>query len=945
MGSLLKSAHDLHHLKTITEDFGQIYGYVRVDSLKLSSPDNELYHVVEMDSSNQEDESSGRTRSRQIRVSSIPRINNKLLSVVAVFTYVVVLAVVAMFQAAAHDGIGSSHKIPSQFSSRYTLDAWSDLQYISQAPHSYGNVANDDVHAYLLKAIHDASENSSIEFQVDAARQQLFLSEDSKRPIYYESNNVLVKIPGSHPNLSNILVSAHFDSVPTGKGTTDDGMGIASMLAILRYFLDQEKPPTRSIVFNFNNNEEFGLLGARAFLAHEWSKHIGGFLNLEGAGAGGRPVLFRATDLGMAQQFAAASNPHGSSLLQQGFESKLVASDTDYSVYVRQGGMRGLDLAFYKPRSLYHTRRDNIQSSSPRSLGLMFTNALEITRSMCEFTRDEFPSASTRPVYFDLFGKFFFAYSLGLFFWSNVLGLIIGPVVVWYSAGQPRELRAFTHSYSRSLLSLVASAATAGVYLYAVQLLNPFVLVSEFYIPLLSAGFIFIVVNWLILRLTSYFKPSVSQKLDMYVIIWAVLWILLLGSTIAMSRFKAIGYYLLTYMYYGSLVGVIIGSVVPPAVTRNLLAVSENPESTQEEGAVGETTRLLPHISSRSAYREDSEPENDHSSLIIDLLWLIEFIVVVPIILMLVSTTVFVAVDSMHQSTIDSASYSSVFALFQSITVAAIMIFLFALPFTHVLHGNLVTVLTVGAILGSLSSFMAPAYTYKNPLKLRFVQRVDLQNGNSSVTALGSTESTIRSVLKDLPSIKHGHHPIICNSLDGRSQCNYIGLDPFVGGSKNYNDWITYNYSSDIAANAWGLSKSTLTVQAKGTRRCDIAFFDEDGQPSDAVKAITVYYGNNHTITARYHNGYDSMQIHKLNWEDPYKIDLEWLPSWQEENQKLTAELTCMYAEYDQEIQLPDGQSKRMVPALDELLEYSPNWITWVNSGPGLVQAKVRVQL
>lgn len=85
--------------------------------------------------------------------------------------------------------------------------------------------------------------------------------------VYFEGTNILVKIPGSASSTSQkdgILLSAHYDSVSTAPGATDDGMGVASLLALVEYFAKEEHRPRRTIVFNINNGEEDGLYGALA---------------------------------------------------------------------------------------------------------------------------------------------------------------------------------------------------------------------------------------------------------------------------------------------------------------------------------------------------------------------------------------------------------------------------------------------------------------------------------------------------------------------------------------------------------------------------------------------------------------------------------------------------------------------------------------------------------
>ena len=58
-------------------------------------------------------------------------------------------------------------------------------------------------------------------------------------------------------------------------------------------------------------------------------------------------------------------HPHGNVLSADAFARGVIRSGTDYSVYTAVG-MRGLDFAFYKGRSLYHTKYDAV----PYTVGL-----------------------------------------------------------------------------------------------------------------------------------------------------------------------------------------------------------------------------------------------------------------------------------------------------------------------------------------------------------------------------------------------------------------------------------------------------------------------------------------------------------------------------------------------------------------------------------------------
>jgi hypothetical protein len=86
-----------------------------------------------------------------------------------------------------------------------------------------------------------------------------------KHGVYFEGTNILVKIDGSDPNYQDkggVLFSAHYDSVSTAPGVTDDGMAVVTLMQLVEYL--GEKRPKRTAIFNINNGEEDGLYGAAA---------------------------------------------------------------------------------------------------------------------------------------------------------------------------------------------------------------------------------------------------------------------------------------------------------------------------------------------------------------------------------------------------------------------------------------------------------------------------------------------------------------------------------------------------------------------------------------------------------------------------------------------------------------------------------------------------------
>ena len=139
---------------------------------------------------------------------------------------------------------------------------------IAARPHPYNSHSNDLVHAYVLARLQSLASHyphiSVIEDLVSNASFAVNRGGVKKYGVYFEGTNILVKIDGtdSDSGADGVLFSAHYDSVSTAPGATDDGMGIASLIALVEYL--GERRPKKTAVFNFNNGEEDGLLGAYA---------------------------------------------------------------------------------------------------------------------------------------------------------------------------------------------------------------------------------------------------------------------------------------------------------------------------------------------------------------------------------------------------------------------------------------------------------------------------------------------------------------------------------------------------------------------------------------------------------------------------------------------------------------------------------------------------------
>ncbi|KAF1816334.1 endoplasmic reticulum metallopeptidase 1 [Eremomyces bilateralis CBS 781.70] len=496
-----------------------------------------------------------------------------------------------------HNTVPSAHNdyIPEEIS----LDeAWHDLQRLTKSFHPYNSHANDDVRNWLLLRIEEILGNGkgpSARVSEDFATVENDLSSNVTSSsqglsVYFEGTNIMVHVKGTpeFSHLGAVLVNAHYDSVSTGYGATDDGVGVVSILQLIKYFTTGKHRPRRDIIFLLNNGEEDFLNGARVFMQHPISSLPRTFLNLEGAGAGGRAVLFRSTDTEVTKFYKAAGHPYGSVLTGDGFQMGLVRSQTDYVVFNGDLGLRGLDVAFLEPRARYHTSEDSTRYTSIDSVWHMLSAAIATVEGLALDKSEEYQgrvsndkrivdNGGSRAVWFDMFGQAFALFKLRTMFIISILLLVLAPlfliiltvvlvrqdkwylfdgrvVTINYDAGpdegqlpQKYKMKGLYGLWRFPVTTIVSVGLLAGFVQLTIRVnplivyCSPYVVWSEF----LSLFFIFF---WFLYRSADFTRPSALVRV--YSLIWLFIlsWVGLVLVTVSENNYQlAGGYFILFY--------------------------------------------------------------------------------------------------------------------------------------------------------------------------------------------------------------------------------------------------------------------------------------------------------------------------------------------------------------------------------------------------------------
>ncbi len=278
-------------------------------------------------------------------------------------------------------------------------------------PHPAGSEQNRVVRNRLIALL------QSFGYEVNTQQTQSILEyrRTENDPDTVPIVNVLARLPGT-TDLGAVMLVAHYDSVPFGPGASDDGVGVAAILEIAR-MMRQSSSNKRDIIFLITDGEEYGLLGAKRFVAeHPWAAHAEFVVNVEARGTSGPSLMFQTSDDSnfLIRIFSqSATRPMASSLFYEIYRH--MPNDTDFTIF-REHGIRGFNLAFIGDVQNYHTEYDRFENVDRGSLQHHGENTLALAVALGNLPETE--PDSSRTVYFDVMGRW-------ILFWPEQYSMMI----------------------------------------------------------------------------------------------------------------------------------------------------------------------------------------------------------------------------------------------------------------------------------------------------------------------------------------------------------------------------------------------------------------------------------------------------------------------------------------------------------------------------------------
>ena len=226
----------------------------------------------------------------------------------------------------------------------------------------------------------DASQFAVIE-RLAKEREDVILEFDIRNhfkmgPVKY--HNVVAKIEGSKYPDEYVLVSGHLDAYDVATGGVDDGSGVSVTMEAARMIALSGAKPARTMYFILFAAEEFGLLGAQAWVkAH--ADELDGISNLFNRDGG--PLAYTSISVpeSLVKEYEKMAEPLCELYPDYGFTVNAMRPSpkptsmggTDASVFGMQGiptiNMRENDAKGYdfNYSEIWHTERDNFNESVP----------------------------------------------------------------------------------------------------------------------------------------------------------------------------------------------------------------------------------------------------------------------------------------------------------------------------------------------------------------------------------------------------------------------------------------------------------------------------------------------------------------------------------------------------------------------------------------------------
>ena len=323
-------------------------------------------------------------------------------------------------------------------------------------PHPIGSLAGAAAAEFLATELRQLPR---VEVEVQDAEGDNRLAIWTGVNFHYRVRNVVARLPGRRSDA--VLLNAHYDSPAEAPGGTDNGIGTAAAVEVMRALASQPQLEW-TVVLNLNGGEEAGSVGAAGFLQHRWAKDVRVFLDTDGSGAGKAALVQVSGQVpALVQAYAhAATAPQASVLHNDLAQSGLLGQSGDFEPLTR-AGIPGLDFAALGDIWAVHTHLDVSTRLSPGTLQHLGDTLLSVTTELAT-TAPALSPKLERTVYYDLLGRTLISYSMATARGLGAAALVLVVVALWRLVRSGAvSLRQLLRSTGNGLLSALCGLLSA----------------------------------------------------------------------------------------------------------------------------------------------------------------------------------------------------------------------------------------------------------------------------------------------------------------------------------------------------------------------------------------------------------------------------------------------------------------------------------------------------
>jgi hypothetical protein len=690
------------------------------------------------------------------------------------------------------------------------------------------------------------------------------------------------------------------------------------------------------------------------------------------------------------------SRPHANVITGDAFSRGVIRSGTDYSVY-EQAGLKGLDFAFYRGRSRYHTKYDSIPGmSSDKSKNALWammegtlSSSLVLANDIKGKTRTESVGQGSEPVYFDLFGAIMILFTFQTLWIVNIVLLTVGPVIllmlVYFEhiirvtsrirSGYYRSLNGDVHFenfmaraaadikyflkgfwvWSKFWTALLLGVGFQILLVVGYAKLNPFVIHTHPWLVLVSALSLAYLTTVLALTfpLTKHgvVPAPEQQKLSVLLHQYVLTWVLLVYTT---SVVPLGGTYFITAWNAVVLLGAVLACVEGMAGARGYedeeeIASQRHHVRGVRYDAVG--TAENGHQDSENGHQRVDVIEETEPTEVTPLIaqrgqparsseeqgaigwWIAQLLVVVPLPVILASHIAVIMLFAMNQTLIDG---TSPFGVYGVVSMLALLIVLPLAPFSMNMHRWLNSIVLLIFVLSTLYTYLAFPFSQETPLKVYFAQSVDLDTSRV-VTALSGPRQFLSTVI--IPRFPSAYNQALdCTDAPdklGLQTCKWEVGDAFVPSPGG-----SERYYGQGPMSKW----VTTSIKRTGPNSARIKVQGLNTRSctlqfsGKRVKGFHLSGDGGKGLQGGSEvpeDGLEQIRLWSRDWEKEFEVDVDFAGS---EDEKATGRVSCGWAEYESAT-VGGGRTGGKIPSLEEVLLFLPEWAVVTKSSAALFDA------